>query len=177
MERIGVFCSSHKNLAKAYTDAAAQLGTWIGKEKKTLVYGGTRLGLMEIMAQAVKREKGQVYGVVPTLVTARGLVSDCVDVEFRCENLSDRKEIMLRESEVLVALPGGIGTLDEVFTTVAAHTMGYHHRLTVLYNVAGFWDTTLAMLHQMQQDGMVHQDLDDQLCVVHTFDELIEKLL
>ena len=76
---------------------------------RTLVYGGARKGLMEVLAQSVKRHGGRIYGMVPDILQERGWVSDTLDVTFRCVDLTDRKAMMNRESDVLVALPGGMG--------------------------------------------------------------------
>ena len=176
MNRIGVFCSSKSDIKSSYKEAALALGEWIGARKKTLVYGGSRSGLMEILAQGVKSSGGRVFGVIPEIVITRGLVSDCIDVEFRCENLSDRKDIMIRESDCLIALPGGVGTLDEVFSTVASNTIGYHNKRTFLFNVDGFWDSTARMIEGMQSEGVVNSDIEERLCIVNSLEEL-EKLL
>ena len=120
MERIGVYCSSSVKIDKKYFDAAQQLGEWIGSNGKWLVYGGSNRGTMGTLAAAVKQSGGRVMGVVPTALEERDIVSDDLDVNFRCENLSDRKDIMIQESDILVAMPGGVGTLDEIFTTLAA---------------------------------------------------------
>ena len=117
-QKIGVYLSSKDNLPASYVEAARQVGHLIGSTGRTLVYGGARKGLMEVLAQSVKASGGRVYGMVPEIIEQRGLVSDAVDVTFRCVDLSDRKQMMNRESDVLVALPGGIGTLDEVFTVM-----------------------------------------------------------
>ena len=106
----------------------------------------------------------------------RDLVSEHIDVEFRCAALADRKEIMLRESDAFVALPGGIGTLDEVFTVVAAHTFGLHAKPTILYDVAGFWDPLIRTLDAMKEQGFITGDFSQRLTVAHSFGELTDWL-
>ena len=101
MERIGVYCSSSVKIDKKYFDAARQLGEWIGSNGKWLVYGGSNRGTMGTLAAAVKQSGGRVMGVVPTALEERDIVSDDLDVNFRCENLSDRKDIMIQESDIL----------------------------------------------------------------------------
>ena len=129
-------------------------------EGKTLVYGGADM----------------VMGVVPTKLEEKGRVSDRLDVTFHTVNLSDRKDVILRESDILVALPGGVGTLDEVFHVVAAATIGYHSKRVVLYNIDGFWDGLLAVLNQMEAQGFIRRPLENFLNVANTFDELKELL-
>ena len=145
-------------------------------EGKTLVYGGADMGLMECIAHTVKEHGGKVMGVVPTKLEEKGRVSDLLDVTFHTVNLSDRKDVILRESDILVALPGGVGTLDEVFHVVAAATIGYHTKRVVLYNIDGFWDSMLAMLQQMETKGFIRRPLNQFLNVATTLDELKDLL-
>lgn len=172
MERIGVFCSSHNQLDIQFVQSAHEFGEWLGSQHKTLVYGGSRCGLMEELAHAVKNSGGFVVGVVPDIVSQRSLMSDCIDVEFRCANLSDRKDIMLRESDIFVALPGGIGTLDEIFTVTASNTIGYHTKRVLLYNVNGFWDVLWDTLSYMQAENVISSTLSCSLVKVNSFEEL-----
>lgn len=130
------------------------------------------MGLMECICRAVKEGGGTVMGVVPTKLEEKGRVSDRLDVTFHTVNLSDRKDVILRESDILVALPGGVGTLDEVFHVVAAATIGYHAKRVVLYNIDGFWDGLLAVLNQMEAQGFIRRPLENFLNVANTFDEL-----
>lgn len=154
MERIGVFLSSRSDVPAAYRQAAEDIGRWIGATGRTLVYGGARKGLMETLARRVKDNGGRVVGVVPQILVDRKLESNCVDVTFYCADLNDRKAILMRESDMLVALPGGIGTLDEVFTVLAASTIGTERKRVVLYNVDGCWDTLLRLLDELHAKGL-----------------------
>ena len=149
-----------------------ELGLWLGKEGHTLVYGGVNCGLMECVARAVKEGGGMTVGVVPQIVEKSGQRSDCVDVAVLCDNLSDRKQLMCDKSDVLIALPGGIGTIDEVFTVAAAHTIGYHDKQVILYNMKGFWDGMTALLDQLQQRGMVRGQWRDYIAVAASLEEI-----
>ena len=172
MNRIGIFCSACDRIAPDYFDLACELGSWIGRKGKTLVYGGADLGLMKSIATAVKENGGRVIGVVPTLLEERGKVSPLLDVTFRTENLSDRKDILLRESDILVALPGGVGTLDEVFHVIASASMGYHSKHVVFYNINGFWDELLSALDRMVGQGFMRKPLSTYYTVATSIDEI-----
>lgn len=172
MEKIGIFCSACEQISSRYFECTRELGTWMAAEGKTLVYGGADMGLMECICRSVKEGGGQVMGVVPTKLEEKGRVSDRLDVTFHTVNLSDRKDVILRESDILVALPGGVGTLDEVFHVVAAATIGYHSKRVVFYNIDGFWNGLLAVLNQMEAQGFIRRPLDNFLSVANTFDEL-----
>lgn len=173
MRRIGVFLSAREGLAGVYVQAARVVGEWIGRTGRTLVYGGSACGLMEVMAEAVKRTGGSVWGVVPRVITERGLESKHIDVAFPCEGLADRKSILNRESDVLVALPGGIGTLDELFTVLGEAAIGMPGAKTlVLYNAAGVWDELLRTLETLHAKGFLRDNYRDSLRVARSTDEL-----
>ena len=141
---ICVFCSAN-DVAPQYVAAAEKLGRWLGREGHTLVYGGANLGLMEAVARAAHEAGATVVGVVPAILEKTGRASDHIDVRVLCDSLDDRKAIMVERSDLFVALPGGVGTLDEIFTVVAAASIGYHHKRVVLLNIDGFWDSLLAI--------------------------------
>ena len=172
MQKIGVFLSSKSDLPESYVQAAREVGALIGRTGRTLVYSGARKGLMEVLAQSVKANGGRVYGMVPDIIVDRGLVSDTLDVTFRCVDLSDRKAMMNRESEVLVALPGGIGTLDEVFTVMANAVIGISRQPVVFYNVDGCWDAMLAALTNLFEQGLVSGEPADYYSVATNIAEL-----
>ena len=176
MDRIGVFCSASEVIDSIYFDKAQEFGRWMGQNKKTLVYGGANLGLMECVAKAAKENGGFVMGVVPTKLEERGAVSDLLDVTFRVDNLSERKDAMLRESDVLVALPGGVGTLDEVFHIMAAASIGYHTKKVILYNINGFWDGLLDFLEGLIGQGFARRPMEKFYGVANSFEELIDLL-
>ncbi len=163
--RICVFCSANDNIAPEYFEKTRQLGEWIAREGHTLVFGGTNQGLMECIARAVHGNGGTTVGVVPSIIEKGGRVSDAVDVKVLCDNLSDRKDLLMSHSDVFVALPGGVGTLDEVFTVMASATIGYTDKHVVLYNVGGFWDSLVALLADLQSRGMVRGRLADRLTI------------
>lgn len=162
---ICVFCSAN-DVAPQYVAAAEKLGRWLGREGHTLVYGGANLGLMEAVARAAHEAGATVVGVVPAILEKTGRASDHIDVRVLCDSLDDRKAIMVERSDLFVALPGGVGTLDEIFTVVAAASIGYHHKRVVLLNIDGFWDSLLAMLDDLQSKGVLRPGLKETLTVV-----------
>ena len=170
--KIGVFLSSKSGLPAAYEAAAREVGQLIGNTGRTLVYGGARRGLMEILAQSTRRTGGRIYGMVPDRLVERGWVSDTLDVTFRCADLHDRKAMMLRESDALVVLPGGIGTLDEAFTALAAASFGMERRPLIFYNVGGCWDSLLRALDDLFAAGLVDGRPSDHYAVASGIAEL-----
>ena len=161
--KICVFCSANDNMTEKYGALAEALGRWAAKEGHTIVYGGCNTGLMESVAAAAKRHGGHTIGVVPTKVEERGRLSEHVDVHIPCDNLNDRKALMMAQSDVFVALPGGIGTLDEIFSVVASATIGYHQNTTYLLSNDNVWEPLRHLLDNMQQQGLMRQPWNQYL--------------
>lgn len=176
MERIGVFLSSSNNVNSTYIAAAEQLGTWIGKQGKTLVYGGMAQGLMEILAQATKKNGGHIVGLIPDGDHWQNKQSKFVDMEFLCTNLADRKQTAIQESDIFVALPGGIGTLDEIFSVLAAICVHEHNKKIVIYNVAHCWDKLIELLEDLKHKKLISESLDNMLLFTDSFDQLTQLL-
>lgn len=170
--KIAVFCSANRNIDPDFFRMTEELGKWMAEEGHDLVFGGCNIGLMECIAKAVKEHGGRTIGVIPTKVEERGGVSRYVDIEIPCDNLSDRKDLMLIHADIVVALPGGIGSLDEIFTVAAAHTIGYHEKMVVLYNMKGFWNSLIALLDDMQEKGMIRGDWHRVITVANSLEEL-----
>lgn len=174
--RIGIFCSSKSDIDPDFFTLTEELGHWMGSNGHTAVFGGADLGLMECVAQAVHKGGGTTVGVVPTILAERGRVSQCVDVEFPCDTLGERKEIMIAQSDVLIALPGGVGTVDEIFSTVASNTIGYHRKRVILYDMKGFWQPVVDLMKHLADTGMVAPDYSRLIAVAHSLAD-IQRLL
>ena len=172
MKSVAIFCAASENIAPGYFEAAAEVGAMLGRVGATMVYGGARFGLMEATAKAAKATGARIVGVVPDILVERDRVSGLLDEQVGCRNLSERKDIMLERSDILVALPGGIGTLDEIFHVLAAATIGYHTKRVVLYNVNGFWNQLLATVEEMSQAGFVRGEVEKYLIVANCVAEL-----
>ena len=177
--KICVFCSANAAIDPDFFVKTEALGQWMAEKGHTLVYGGVNQGLMECIAKAFHETRvsthcpgGRTIGVIPQIVEKSGRISEFVDVELLCDNLSDRKQLMLDQSDVFIALPGGIGTIDEVFTIAASATIGYHHKRVILYNIKGFWDGLVQMMDDLQDKGVIRGDWREYIGVASTLDEL-----
>ena len=95
-----------------------------------------------------------------------------MDQAVYCKNLSERKEIMINLSDVMVALPGGIGTLDEIFTVVSSATIGYTDKKIILYNISGFWNPLISLMNHLESQGMIRGDYRQRILVAETPEEL-----
>ena len=172
MQRIGVFLSANADLPDSFRQAAQDLGEWIGRTGRTLVYGGSNRGLMDVIGRAVKDNGGRTVGVVPQILFDKGWNADILDDTIRTSDLTDRKVLLIAQSDVLVALPGGIGTLDELFTAAGIAAIGLDAKPIVLYNVDGCWDALLKMVEDLGSRGLLRKPAEEIFLVSNSFDEL-----
>ena len=173
---ICVFCSANNHIDPEYFKMAEELGRWMGRNGHTLVYGGHDEGLMECIARATHEAGGRVEGVIPRRLVKSGHLSRYVDVEILCETLSERKDIMLRRSDAVVALPGGIGTLDEVFTVAASATLSYHNLRVVMYDMNGFWTPLEQLMDALQEKRMIRGKYAKQMVFAKNLEEVVAAL-
>ncbi len=174
--KICIYCSANADIDPDFFRMTEELGRWAASNAHSIVYGGVNQGLMECVARAAHENGAQVVGVIPTLVEKSGRISEQVDVEMLCDNLSDRKQMMQDYADVFIALPGGIGTLDEIFSTAASATIGYHSKKVILYNMKGFWDALIALLDDLQEKGFTRKEWRNQIKVADSLEE-IESIL
>ena len=170
--KICVFCSANQQIDQEFFAMTEELGRWAAKNGHSIVYGGVNQGLMECVGKAAKENGGRTIGVVPTIVEKTGRTSDYVEIEIPCDNLTDRKQLMMDQSDVFIALPGGLGTLDEIFTVVASATIGYHQKVVILYNMKGFWDSLIALLDDLQSKGMIRGDWRNYIKTADSIEEI-----
>jgi uncharacterized protein (TIGR00730 family) len=146
--KIVVYCSSQEGLEKKYQQLAAVLGTWIGQNGHTLLYGGSNAGLMHITAAAVHEAGGHIVSVIPEMFRHR--IDPVCDEVVYTANLGDRKQYMIEHGDVFVVMPGGIGTLDEWMSTLAVMTIGNDDsRPIIVANLDGLYDATIRQLADM----------------------------
>lgn len=173
---ICVFCSANWQIDRDFFRLTEEFGRWAAANGHTVVFGGVNMGLMECLAKAVHEAGGRTVGVVPQIVEKMGRQSDYVDVDIPCDNLNDRKQIMEDQSDVFVALPGGIGTLDEIFTVASAATIGYHTKSVILYNMNGFWDSLIAMLDDLHSRGVTRKQWRTYIKVANNLEEVSQMI-
>ena len=170
--KICIFCSANDQIDPDFFLLTEELGKWVANEGHTIVYGGVSCGLMECVSKAAHEAGGRTIGVIPRIIEQGGRMSQYVDIDIPCDNLSDRKQLMEDQSDVFIALPGGLGTLDEVFTIAASATIGYHQKRVILYNMKGFWDKLIAMLDELQAKGLTRRPWRTYIEVANNLDEI-----
>lgn len=174
--KIAVFCSANDEIDPEYFRLTTQLGEWMAREGHTLVFGGCDSGLMECVARAVKDQGGRTIGVIPSIVEQGGRRSRHLDVEIPCDDLSDRKSLLMDQADAFIALPGGIGTLDEIFTVAASKTIGNHGRPVILFNINGCWDALTTLLDDLQQRGLMRGSWRSHFIVAGSLDDIQKAL-
>ena len=165
---ISVFCGASLPHSEQITEAARQLGRAIARGGHTLLYGGSNLGLMGATSGAALQEGGRVVGVIPTFFSDDIIHSQPVSELVRVRTLAERKEYLIAHSDAFVALPGGIGTLDEVLEVMVANQLGLvrdrsganqsQGKPMILLNLGGYYNPFLAQLDAMRAEGLLRSD-------------------
>jgi uncharacterized protein (TIGR00730 family) len=150
-----VYCGSRSGLDPAYRAAARDVGTQIGRMGAQLVYGGGHAGLMGVVADAALAAGAPVVGVIPQALMARELGHAGITQLHVVETMHERKRMMAERSDAFVALPGGIGTLEELFEVWTWRQLGYHDKPLGLLNTGGYFDRLLAFLGETEAQGFV----------------------
>ena len=150
-----VYCGSRAGKSTEFADLAREVGSWIAQRGGQLVYGGGHNGLMGIMADATLAGGGRVIGVMPrALVDKEFAHTGCTELHI-VENMHERKRIMAEHADAFLALPGGIGTLEEFFEVWTWRQLGYHDKPVGLLNMNGFYDSLLAFLNSAVASGFM----------------------
>ena len=176
---ICVYCGSRPGANPAFAEAAAGVGRWIGERGGQLVYGGGRSGLMGVVADAALAAGARVVGVIPqALVDREQAHRGCTELHV-VDTMHERKRRMAERADAFLALPGGIGTMEEFFEIWTWYQLGYHGKPVGLLNVGGYYDALLQFLHTGVQAGFMD---DTQMATVATRDrwqallpELVER--
>ncbi len=174
---ICVYCGSRSGLNPAYAAAAAQVGHWIGAHGGQLVYGGGKSGLMGIVADAALQSGARVVGIIPkALVEKEWAHRGCTELHI-VDTMHDRKRMMAERADAFLALPGGIGTFEELFEVWTWRQLGYHDKPIGILNIAGYYDRLLDFL----ASAVTEQFLGDwQMALVRSSDQyqlLLESLV
>ena len=152
---ICVYCGSRPGENPAFAQAAQAVGQWIGEHGGQLVYGGGRGGLMGVVAEATRLAGGRVVGVIPQALVDKELANRECDELHIVQTMHERKAMMAERSDAFIALPGGIGTFEELFEVWTWRQLGYHGKPLGLLNVAGYYDGLLAFLRTSVASGFM----------------------
>ena len=175
MRRICVFCGSAEGARPAYRDAARGLGRELATRGLGLVYGGGSVGLMGVLADTVLAEGGEVVGVIPGPLATRELAHKGLTELMVVGSMHERKATMARLSDGFVALPGGLGTLEETLEVLTWTQLGIHRKPVGVLNVEGYWDGLERMLGHAVREGFVRAEYAALLLVGRSAPELLDR--
>lgn len=165
LKSLCVYCGSGLGTHPAYEEAARELGRAMAESGIRLVYGGGSVGLMGTVARAVLDGGGSVTGIIPRFLQSRERpMSDLTDL-FVTDDMHQRKMLMFENADAFVALPGGVGTLEELVEQMTWAQLGRHKKPVLLANIEGFWNPLIQLLDQMRRVGFIRADLEVS-CVV-----------
>jgi uncharacterized protein (TIGR00730 family) len=176
LRSIGVFCGSRLGERESYQDAAEAVGRAIARAGARLVYGGGDVGLMGVAASTAAAEHGQVLGIIPGFLIAREGHLDGVDIRI-VETMSERKMQLIDESDAFIILPGGTGTLEEVFDVVSRQQLDLHDKPVVFFNVDGFWEPLVALIRHTIDQGFTPQSLSDHIVLDDNADRAVRQIM
>lgn len=174
--RLAVYCGSASGSDPAFAAAALETAEAMVERKIDLVYGGGRLGLMGIVANRILELGGRVDGVIPQALVDVEVAHTAVTKLHTVANMHQRKAKMTDLADAFLALPGGIGTLDELFEAWSWNALGYHKKPLCLLNVSGFWDGLIAFIDHSANSGFLSKRRREQLLVAQSADHALDLL-
>jgi uncharacterized protein (TIGR00730 family) len=176
IKSVCVYCGASARVAEVHREAARQLGTLLARAGIQLVYGGGRVGLMGLVADAALAAGGRVVGIIPehikVLEVDHGALTELVVVD----SMHARKRLMVDRSDAFVVLPGGLGTLDEAFEVLTWRQLRLHDKPVVIVDVAGYWAPLLHLVEHLKTEGFLTGNTAGLFRVVDTVDRVLEAL-
>lgn len=176
MQRICVFCGCNTGKSPLFTTAAAELGHLIGSNRKTLVYGGGSTGLMGILAESCLDSGGRVVGIVPEHLDTVDMVHQNLDKLLVVSSMFERKSEMERLSDAFIVLPGGYGTIDELFEMITLCQLRQHSKPVIILNIGGYFDPLLQQIRLAVDEGFISREHGELLQVSNSSSQLFKLL-
>jgi len=177
IKAICVYCGSSPGEKPIYVEAATRLGKAFADRNIRLVYGGGSVGLMGTVARAVLENQGQVTGIIPRFLANKEIMLEEAHELIVTEDMHERKKLMFEHADAFVALPGGIGTLEELIEMLTWAQLGRHNKPVVLANVDGFWNPLLSLLHHMAEQKFVAREFVDRILTVDDPADIVDALI
>jgi uncharacterized protein (TIGR00730 family) len=171
-----VYCGSSTGNQPIYRDAADALGRAIAEAGMRLIFGGGGVGLMGVLCDSVIRNGGHVTGIIPGFLREREAHRGGLDELYVVESMHERKQMMFEQSDAFAILPGGFGTLDELFEMITWRQLELHDKPIVLVNINGYWDPLLTLVNRQVAEGFVRPRHLELLRVVARAEDVIPAL-
>lgn len=177
VKSIAVYCASSNKVRASFVTAAERLGELIAAEGKRLVYGDGGIGLMAAVARGALREGGEVVGVIPQFMVDQAWNNPDSTKTIITQTMHERKATICEISDAMVALPGGIGTFEELLECLTWKQLGLHHNPVVILNTEGYYDKLLACIDQMVEEQMMRPIHKDMYVVVSEPEEVLPAIM
>ena len=177
LQSICVFCGSKVGVKPAFEREARRLGELIALRGMRLVYGGGRIGLMGVIADAVVDRGGDVVGIIPEFLMRLEVGNEKVGELIVTDSMHSRKAKMFEMSDAVVILPGGIGTMDEAIEIMTWKQLQQHRKPIIIVNVDGYWDSFITLIDSVVIGGFAHPKIKDLISIVKTADEVLEAII
>lgn len=172
--RVGIYCGSKMGVNPVYSEKAEELGVFLAKHQIGIVYGGSKNGLMGKLADAALVNKGDVVGVMPTFKEWKEVTHEHITELHHVETMYERKGKMLELADLLIALPGGAGTMDEFFDVLTLSQIGQHKKPVCLYNVNNYYKFLQLQLQHMVNEGFMLQEQLANIFIIQELEDLVK---
>jgi uncharacterized protein (TIGR00730 family) len=169
---LAVFCGSKAGNNPLYEAHAKTLGYILAEQNITLIYGGGNKGIMGAVANAVLEKNGKVIGIIPQLLTDLEHSHQGITELFVVGDMHVRKKMLYEKCDAAIILPGGFGTLDELFEMLTWNQLNIHNKKILILNSAGFYDHLLAHAKKMQQEDFLYDSIEDRISIITEPDEI-----
>ncbi|HKO79241.1 MAG TPA: TIGR00730 family Rossman fold protein [Chitinophagaceae bacterium] len=173
---LAVFCGSKNGNNPLYKQHTVQLGKLMAQHNVTLVYGGGNVGIMGTIADEVMNNGGKVIGVIPQVLVEWERQHTSISELLVVDNMHIRKKKMYDLCDAAIILPGGFGTLDELFEMVTWNQLSIHDKMIFILNSGGFYNHLIAHIRQMQEESFLYEEAQKRIIIINTPDELIDHL-
>lgn len=172
INKLAIFCGSKKGNSQLYEQHATELALLLAERKVELIYGGGKNGLMGVVADTVMANGGTVRGVIPQVLKEWEHQHEGISELLVVDDMHVRKRKLYELCDAVIVLPGGFGTLDEVFEVLTWNQLFIHDKKVFLLNSGGFYDSLIAHMHHLANEGFLYGDLEEQITILATPAEL-----
>ncbi len=176
IQSVTVFCGSKSGNQIGFTNQAIELGNALGEKGIQLVYGGGGNGIMGAIADAVLANNGKVIGIIPKLLLEWEAQHEGLTELIVTETMHDRKKILYDKADVAIILPGGIGTMDELFEMLTWNNLNIHQKKVIVLNWEGYYAPLIAMMEHMHKEGFMYDDWRDRITVAKDAEAVMQTI-
>lgn len=176
MDSICVFCASASGKSPVYGEIAFELGSKLAKMGITVVYGGARIGVMGKLAEGALSKNGNVIGIIPEFLKQKEIEHTGIAELITVSTMHERKALMQQKSDGFITLPGGFGTMEELFEILTWGQLGLHRKPIGILNVNAYYDSLIQLIDKMVEEGLLKNEFKKMLLISNNVDEMIQRM-